>query len=139
MAMPLISADLQTAIEQLRPELPELLGTHHTTFATQLDAFLAEESENRIWDLFGIYPVVHERLLDILDQQEKAATPYNEAVKPDQRGLYGDTLMSLRRFICLQCKNERQAKFIYSTYDIGPDCICPFNEKHGKVEIYRRG
>ena len=66
--------DLQTAIEQLRPALPELLGTAYPAFATELDSYLHMGSINRLLDLFSRYPAAHHRLLNAIAQQEEETT-----------------------------------------------------------------
>lgn len=90
MPRPIISKSLQTAIEQLRPELPGLLGADYTTFVAQLDALLAGGSESQVLDLCRKYSVIDERLQDILDQQEEEEDTIRGGL-----GLFGDPLFRL--------------------------------------------
>ncbi len=85
MSRPAISESLQVAIEQLRPELPSLLGADFTTFVAQLEDLLAGESESQVWELFEKYPTISEHLQDILEQQEA-----EEDIIRGGSGLYGD-------------------------------------------------
>jgi hypothetical protein len=67
-----ISDNIGAAIEQLRPELPALLGNDYSQFIAQLEASLARGSEDQVLGLFEEqYPAVYDRLLDILGQQRK--------------------------------------------------------------------
>src|SRR5205814_1571352 len=90
MSRPVISEYLQAAIEQLRPEMPKLLGADYTTFVTHLDALLAAGNESQVLDLCGKYPIVDELLREILDQQEEEEDTIRGGL-----GLYGDPLFSI--------------------------------------------
>lgn len=70
--------DLQTAIEQLRPELPTLLGMDYQAFVAELDSYLHMRSVNRLLDLFGRYPAAHNRLLDTIAQREEETVQERE-------------------------------------------------------------
>jgi hypothetical protein len=74
MSTPITFEALQAAIEQLRQELPTLLGTDYPAFAAELDSYLHMGSVNRLLDLFGRYPAAHNRLIDALTQQEEETT-----------------------------------------------------------------
>jgi hypothetical protein len=71
MSTPITLEDLQAAIEQLRPELPTLLGTDYPAFAAELDSYLHMGSINRVLELFGRYPAAHHRLLDTIEEREE--------------------------------------------------------------------
>jgi len=60
------STDLRTAIDRLRPELPQLLSTNYSTFVTELDALLHGGSDDQLSKLFEGYPATYERLLRVL-------------------------------------------------------------------------
>ena len=66
-----VSENIATAIEQLRPELPALLGNDCSQFLAQLEAALAQGNEEQVLALFDEekYPVLCDRLLGILGQQ----------------------------------------------------------------------
>jgi CHAT domain len=66
--------DLLTAIEQLRPELPSLLGADSSAFETELDTYLNMGSVIHLLSLFGRYSVAHDRLLDVLAVPEEERT-----------------------------------------------------------------
>ena len=85
MSRPAISESLQAAIEQLRPELPTLLGADCTTFVAQLEDLLSGESESQVWELFEKHPTITEHLQDILEQQED-----EEDIIRGGSGIYGD-------------------------------------------------
>ena len=74
MSTPINMEDLRTAIEQIRPELPTILGKDYPAFAEELDSYLQMDSKNCLWDLFGRYPVAHERLRAALPQPEIETT-----------------------------------------------------------------
>ena len=65
-----IPEDVRNAIEQLRPELPSLLGVNYSPFIEKLDFFLSEGNETELWDLFADYPAVHAQLLDKIPKEE---------------------------------------------------------------------
>lgn len=88
--------DLQTAIEQLRPELPSLLGADSSAFETELDTCLNMGSVIHLLSLFGRYSVAHDRLLDVL------ALPEEEKTKGI--GLYGKENISLP-YLYYYCKS----------------------------------
>ncbi len=71
MSLSPMSQDLQAAIEQLRPTLPALLGREFSPFTAQLDAFLAEGSEDQVYELFRKHPEAYACLLGVLAQQEE--------------------------------------------------------------------
>ena len=66
-----ISENIATAIEQLRPEFPALLGNDSGQFLAQLEAALARGDEHQVLELFDEekYPALYNRLLDLLGQQ----------------------------------------------------------------------
>src|SRR5438128_5040223 len=65
-----ISDNIGAAIEQLRPELPALLGNDHTQIIAQLETSLARGNEDQVLELFEEkYPALYDRLLAILGQQ----------------------------------------------------------------------
>jgi len=87
MSTPVTLETMQVAIEQMRPELPALLGTDYTAFAEELDSYLAMGSINRLLDLFGRYPSAHHRLLDAISLPEEETTkgirlPGDEEISP---------------------------------------------------------
>ena len=57
--------DIRTAIEQLRAELPSLVGADYHAFLARLDTLLRIGDIDLILDLFSEYPAAHSRLLDI--------------------------------------------------------------------------
>jgi hypothetical protein len=85
MSRSIISESLLAAIEQLRPELPALLGTDCTSFVTQLETSLAGGNESQVWELFEKYPAITERLQEILEQIEG-----EEDIIRGGLGLYGN-------------------------------------------------
>lgn len=97
MPTPLAFKDLQIAIEHLQPELPELLGTDYPAFTAQLNEFLGQKSINLLLDLFGRYPAAHNRLLDVIGQQE------TEGIRGTS-GLFGDVLVT-RPYLYYRCEN----------------------------------
>jgi hypothetical protein len=101
-----ISESLLEAVEQLRPELPTLLGTGYTTFVTQLETSLAGESESLVWDLFEKYPAANERLQEILEQQEEE----EDIIRGGLLRLFGDPLSLGNRMerpaLLYRCKTE---------------------------------
>jgi hypothetical protein len=66
-----ISKGLQAAIAQLRPTLPTVLGPDYASFTAQLEAFLAQGSEDQVFDLFRQYSEAYTCLLDALVLQEE--------------------------------------------------------------------
>jgi hypothetical protein len=80
----IISEILLDAIDQLRPELPALLGSDYAPFVAQLEVSLAGESESPVWELFEQYPTVNEHLQQILEQVQG-----EEDIIRGGLGLYG--------------------------------------------------
>ncbi len=76
---------LRQAIEQLRPELPALLGDKYPAFETQLNSGLASGNRNRLLDLFRQYGTAHQRLLQYLPSRAEDRT----------KGLFGDVNVPL--------------------------------------------
>lgn len=66
-----ISRNIATAIKQLRPEIPTALGSDSDQFLAQLEAALAQGNEKQVRALFDKekYPVLYDRLLQLLSQQ----------------------------------------------------------------------
>jgi hypothetical protein len=85
MSEPIMSENLQAAIDRLRPELAKLLGADYTAFVDQLDALLASGTGSQILDLCEKYPSVDKYLQDILNQQDE------EDANRQGFGLYGDS------------------------------------------------
>ncbi len=76
---------LRQAIEQLRPELPALLGERYPEFETQLQSNLETPNVNRLLDLFRQYGTAHQRLLQVLPSRTEDRT----------KGLFGDVNVPL--------------------------------------------
>lgn len=68
MLMPISSREVRTAIEQLKLELPELLGINYSEFMLKLDSLLLEGKDYQLLDLIDSHPAVHQRLLGVIAQ-----------------------------------------------------------------------
>lgn len=78
---------LRQAIEQIRPELPGLVGTEYPTFAAQLNSNLSAGSINRVLDLFRQHGAAHQRLLAVLPNRTENQTKSLFGNLPDPIGV----------------------------------------------------
>ena len=72
-----LSEELRAAIDQLRPELPQVLGPDYPAFAAQLQTLLDQGNTVKVVELFGRYPAAHRRLLALragIHQRKEEAT-----------------------------------------------------------------
>jgi hypothetical protein len=67
-----LSGELRAAIDQLRPELPDLLGAEHHEFETELTTALRTGNETQVVHLLRRHPAAQERLVDIIRQRAGA-------------------------------------------------------------------
>jgi hypothetical protein len=103
MSTPNNSEVVQTAIERLKPELPELLGVNYPAFLADLHMLLQSGSNDGLFRLFSHYPAANRRLEDILSQLIVAF------------GLYG---------------NPKNISYNYYLCAVGPHCVASRNVMH---------
>jgi hypothetical protein len=125
MSTPPISQRLRTAIEQVHPTLPTVLGPAYASFTAQLEAFLAQGSEDQVFDLFRQYPEAYSRLLDALVQQQEETETTKGGL-----GLFGYPIMPQPaiRYRCKVGPHDVAGEDV-KRRDAAGNALCPVHNK----------
>lgn len=117
MSTPINSEVVQTAIERLKPELPELLGESYPEFLADLYNLSQSGSNNGLFSLFSNYPVANQRLQEELSQLIAAF------------GLYGNPKnISYNYYLCSEGPHCVPSRDIMQR-DYANNAFCPKHKK----------
>jgi hypothetical protein len=134
-----LSGELRAAIDQLGPELTQVLGPDYPTFAAELQTLLDQGNNVEVVALFGRYPAAHRRLLAIRasirqrkEEETKGIDFFPNIALPGQEG----TLPPGPAYWC-----ESGHHIVYQSQVKKPDVrgrsLCP--EHHEPLTAYSPG
>jgi hypothetical protein len=138
MLAPSSSNDLRAAIEQLRPNLQELVGVNYSAFEAELDALLQEKSIKRLLDLFDRHPTARDRLKETYLQLKIRRFAELVVAASGSNQLFGDPIYQRldkmhTYYYCTLGQHEVDAKDV-SAYDDELNGLCPM---HGKGMAFK--
>lgn len=138
MLTPSSSNDLRAAIEQLRPNLQELVGINYPAFEEELDALLREESIKRLLDLFDRHPAARDRLKETYLMLKIRRLAGIVVAASGSSQLLGDPIYQRldkmhTYYYCALGRHEVNARDVFA-YDDELNGLCPM---HGKGMAFK--